>query len=422
MVITDVSIFVTRFETPPPDVTRDQTWYRTKNPEKTLPNIYHFLFDAYQTDYFLNSLKEDAETDAFDGFIMFENNYSIFGTTRGSLVSVFSSALPTDYQNEEEYRFSAFERHGLIFGLNNHGYKTICLNCGRSHRSVKDGPHKFEFISVRAKVPSEVLIDNSFYAYWFESYFPGFLTAVFQQEEGLTPTEKRFRLKLGRPVAQYQAYKELLDLESKLPPKNRYTFLHMLIPHSPFILDKDCSFRSDLQTSGRLEQAACAYSMVKGLIDLLKQLGRFDDSVIVIHADHGAIETRFEIADKLRPLVVNSKDVTVDEAVKALAVRRALLLIKPAGEFAPDEFIIRQSYTSLVDIGPTIYGMAEVPIPTHFHGRDISKRPKINAADPDTGREFVIFDERDDNAAYQITDGAMRFLGDVNKGYSAELK
>ena len=52
MVITDVSIFVARFETPPPDVARDQTWYQTKNPEKTLPNIYHFLFDAYQTDFF----------------------------------------------------------------------------------------------------------------------------------------------------------------------------------------------------------------------------------------------------------------------------------------------------------------------------------------------------------------------------------
>ena len=251
MVITDVSIFAARFETPPPEVTRDQTWYQTKNPEKTLPNIYHFLFDAYQTDFFLNSLKEDAETDAFDGFIMFENNYSVFGHTRKSLISIFSSALPTDYQNEEEYRLSAFQRRGLVFGLNNQGYKTICLNCWRSIGRSRRGPHKFEFISTTPKVPSEVLVDNSFYVYWFESYFPELLTSPFQQEKDPIPASQ---VRRGKPVVNYHAYKEFLSLEPQLSPKNRYTFLHMLMPHDPYVLHKDCSFDSDLQTTGDLNK------------------------------------------------------------------------------------------------------------------------------------------------------------------------
>jgi hypothetical protein len=422
MAITDVSLFVTRFEMPPPDVTRDQGWYQTKNPEKTLPNIYHFLFDGYQTDYFLNSLKEDAETDAFDGFILFENNYSVFGLTRDSLVSIFSSALPTDYQNEEEYRLAAFQGQGLVFGLNRQGYKTICLNCRRSNRRVEDGPHKFGLNSMSPKIPSKVLVDNSFYVYWFESYFPEFLTAPFQQEEAQIPTEEQFRLKKSRPVVHYQAYKEFLDLEPRLSPKNRYTFIHMLIPHNPYVLRRDCSFSSDLQPTDRFEQAACAYSMVKRLIDLLKHLGRFDDSVIVIHADHGVGDIGPGTADSVRPLVADSKDVTVREAVNHLVRRRALLLVKPVSELAPNEFIKRQTYTSLLDVAPTIYGMAGVPIPKHFRGRDLSKRSRITAADPIAERKFVIFDDRHDNAAYQITDGAMRYLGDANKGYSSELK
>ena len=96
---------------------------------------------------------------------MFENNYSIFGMTKDSLVSIFSSALPTDYQNDKEYRLSAFQRQGLVFGLNNQGYKTICLNCRRVHRKVDNGPHKFDLISTEPKLPSKVLVDNSFYVY-----------------------------------------------------------------------------------------------------------------------------------------------------------------------------------------------------------------------------------------------------------------
>jgi hypothetical protein len=382
------------------------------------------LFDAYQTDYFLNSLKEDAETDSFDGFILFENNYSVFSMTRDSLVSIFSSALPTDYQNENEYRLAAFQQQGLVFGLNNQGYKTICLNCFRpAHHWVEDGPHNFEFRSFSPKVPSKVMVDNSFYVYWFESYFPKFLTVPLHQEKSPIPTEEQFKLKDSRPIVHHQAYREFLDLEAKLSPKNRYTFMHLIIPHHPYVLRKDCSFSSNLENTERIEQAACAYSLIKGLINHLKQVGRFDDSIIVIHADHGFGETRaFGIEDKLRPLVADSKDVTVPVAVGHLARRRALLLIKPAGEFTPKEFIKSQTYTSLVDLGPTIYGMAEVPIPKHFHGRDISKRAESIAADPNADRKFVIFDDRDDNAAYHISDGAMKYLGNATEGYSTELR
>jgi hypothetical protein len=331
--------------------------------------------------------------------------------------------LPTDYQNEKEYRAAAFRGQGLVFGLNDQGYKTICLNCEKWHRRVKDGPHNFELFSRTPKVPSKVLVDNSFYVYWFESYFPKILTVPFQQEKNPIPTEEQFRLKNGRPIVHHQAYREFLDLEPKLSPKNRYTYLHLLIPHHPYVLRKDCSFSSDLENTEKIEQAACAYSLVKGLIDRLKQVDRFDDSIIVIHADHGFGEKRaFGIEDRLRPLVVDSKDIPVHHAVSYLAIRRALLLIKPAGEFAPKEFIKSQTYTSLVDLGPTIYGMAAVPIPKHFHGRDISKRARDKPAGPNADRKFVIIDDRNDNAAYHISDGAMKYLGDANKGYSTELR
>ena len=162
--------------------------------------------------------------------------------------------------------------------------------------------------------------------------------------------------------------------------------------------------------------------MIKGIIDLLKKLGRFNESVIVIHADHGVGDIDLRVADRLRPLVADSKDLSVREAPHSPSQEEGLTFDQTCPEFARNEFKKSQTYTSLVDLGPTIYGMAKVPIPKHFRGRDISKRSKIIVVGPNMDRKFVILDDNNNNAAYQITDGAMKYLGDADNGYSTELK
>ena len=43
------------------------------------------------------------------------------------------------------------------------------------------------------------------------------------------------------PVASYSSFLELVREEKDLPKSGRYTFVHLLIPHTPYVLRGDCS-------------------------------------------------------------------------------------------------------------------------------------------------------------------------------------
>jgi hypothetical protein len=70
--------------------------------------------------------------------------------------------------------------------------------------------------------------------------------------------------------------------EETLPSKGRYTYVHLIIPHFPFVLNQDCSYDGDYEITGPLEQSLCATSLIVRLVECLKGLGRFDESIVLL--------------------------------------------------------------------------------------------------------------------------------------------
>jgi hypothetical protein len=121
-------------------------------------------------------------------------------------------------------------------------------------------------------------------------------------------------------------------------------FVHLLLPHDPFILDANCQLKSDgslwLAPQSALwwyqikadprrrlaryyeyyKQVTCLHRRLSGIFERLEQRGKLDDATVMIHGDHGSRITIIE------PFTGNERLLTpgdiIDSVSTIFAVRR----------------------------------------------------------------------------------------------------
>ena len=92
-------------------------------------------------------------------------------------------------------------------------------------------------------------------------------------------------------------------------PRGTMIFAHILVPHAPYPLGRDCKVKEDLNYPYNLgksppsneridksraphykryfKQTICVYRKLEGLLQKMEDAGRFEDAIVVIHGDHG---------------------------------------------------------------------------------------------------------------------------------------
>ena len=137
-----------------------------------------------------------------------------------------------------------------------------------------------------------------------------------------------------------------------LPRAGQYLGGHFLLPHEPFVLNSNCGFEPDRDTTGPalVEQNACAVRQMTRFADELRKLNLFDNSMIVIQSDHGKVR-----------------------------VKRPLLLVKYPGAHAGDadrpgrqppgpdysgraELSVQKHLVELIDVVPTLLGILGITL------------------------------------------------------------
>jgi hypothetical protein len=101
-----------------------------KDPEDTppdgrqRPNVYHLLFDEYQTDLFLQTLTPAVKAQ-LPGFVLFPQTTTYFGRTAMSLASIFSGRTYDFESSQDAYKRAAFESdRSILYWLKQAGYET----------------------------------------------------------------------------------------------------------------------------------------------------------------------------------------------------------------------------------------------------------------------------------------------------------
>lgn len=375
--------------------------YDFEKKDGRMPNIYHIVFDEYQTEMFEDTLTPLVEKE-LGGFIFYPENATVYGRTAMSLASVFGG-VSYDYKTTQiSYHKKALNsKQSLLYQLKNSGYETSAY----IHKVYSFDIDLFDSFTEH-KNNSSVQFDNSvytkmFFNIWVYGYMPKILSEKIVAEDFIQQIKTRNVIADSGPVRSLKSFKNIIEDEKNQSDKNRYVFIHLILPHFPYLLDKDCRYRIDKKTSVT-EQSKCATKLLTDFIDELKRLGRFEDSLIIVQADHGRFLTDGQI--KRNDDIYYSED-------WARARSRPLLLIKTPQRKSSDIFSKSTAPTTLLDIYPTVIDSLEIETYVKLEGFSLKDFRVI----PDRVRYYHFFDKldgserTDEMKRYIITDKGVKF-------------
>lgn len=317
----------------------------------SLPNVYHLVLDSFEPDVFDRVWPADAP---LDGFVYFTRTRSLFFATEPSMASVFSSrrpehipylatalAAPESLPNRLRaagYRTVAYLPPG-VYPPGAGPFDAIVWHSAALSESERASLHRWLFLRlwVATTLPAGVV----------DRLAAGNLFGL-DAEELRSLRNQRMSV-LTQPVETLLSFERYLGHEATLPPVGRYTLVHLLVPHNPYVLAADCS-HSDLRAkTDVLSQSRCATLVLQRFLDRLDRLGRLRDSVVLIHSDHSSIPT------ENGAFVAKNGD---NPALLLLKPRHGSGTLRRAGEPA-----------SLLDVTPTLLQMLGLPASPLHQGR-----------------------------------------------------
>lgn len=356
-----------------------------------LPDIYHLVFDEFQTDMFVALLDENAKEE-LRGVTWFPNASTPFGRTEMALASLFSGT-PYDYREPPaDYIRKAFtSRQSLLTQLRSLGYQTI----GLLHVVYpRDASSPFQETYFHKDLAKSVAADQRglFVSLWLYAHLPEFLTQRVLPEHHFDQLESETLLPNDAPLVSLLSFRRFLEWESETIRKGgRYIFVHLVLPHVPNVLSADCSYRRGRKTT-IVDQTSCAVGEIGAFLEMLRDQGRFKDALVLIHGDHGS---RYVYEDgTLRP--AQDRYYGHDWS---WARSRPLVLIKPAGVGPTQDFMTDERATDLFDLFPTVFANLGRSAPIPLVGSSLLAEPAAER------QRFYHFYDKD---RAQIVDGTLK--------------
>jgi len=149
--------------------------------------------------------------------------------------------------------------------------------------------------------------------------------------------------------------KEFSDAENN---SKTFKFYHMYMPHAPFLLDKELNYRTDAHGfSAYQEYAIASLKLMGGYLSKLKSIGAYDNSAIIITADHGGGEYHDRSYDHK-----SGEYKKIPTIGRQVASGKPLLLVKEFSNNGP--LSLSDKPLSLLDVAPTLGDFAGISIDT----------------------------------------------------------
>ena len=328
-------------------------------------NVIHIVLDAFQSDVFHEILENDpAVVDSLSGFVFFVDHAGAFRTTVASIPAMLTGEV---YRNQEPIqpfvRRIAAQR-SLLGVLREHGFETDAVSIHPQGLEPATNayliPKPYVSYGEYARFAGWQLVDLSLFRHaphalkrWVYNDQSWRLQTLFGQSDDGATTQRRYHADNGRAFLDDFVRRVRVNREQPV-----YKYLHVGIPHFPLVLDADCEFIGvNLSTrDGFLGQATCAANLVTRLLDRLRTLGVYDDSVIVLSSDHGAgMPPKDFVNDQL---LVHDQPLPFEDIGRIVGGARALLAVKAAHAAGP--LRISNAPTMITDIPATVMNMIGV--------------------------------------------------------------
>jgi len=323
-------------------------------------NIYHVVFDAYYGPWLQWSLDElSRNASELAGFTHYRRNVCHYYGSRSSFPSFMSGTMYSPDRTVTEWYTSA-DNDSIIHDLHERGFSSTFYGIAQYHgtrqsqEAYTDDPQGIGIVNIRLAAD-----------YWLLRIAPVALRHLVLDDHGAGPitgdTAGRVEGPSGdiRTLVSYRQFERFIADERFRPAGGHYVLAYFYPPHPPFQLDRYGNYVGE---SSYDEQLHLATNMLLEIVETLKELGKYESSLIIIHADHGAGYGALEChaGDPLRDFI--QMDEATSEAIQKIDPRGdsgmqiearylPLLLIKPLGVGAGGgDLTVNDALVQLMDL------------------------------------------------------------------------
>jgi hypothetical protein len=261
-------------------------------------NVLVVVLDGLQSSIAADVIRGTSSiANALDGFQYYPDTAGAARTTFLSLPAIHSGAVYSSDQRPGAYFVDAIKRRSFMNRFAAAGFDTVLVNpvesvCPSRVGLCLTGSELLDTAAARLTRESLQLVDLSLFR-----ASPGVLKRyIYNDGDWLTAGS------IGVPHNRWHVYegRQLLEelgnrmtVDDGLPTLK---FVHLFSTHPPYVLNDDCRTYSTGSLAHVAAQAKCSLLALVTLLDRLKAADAYDNTVIVVMADHGIDPDAYGVA------------------------------------------------------------------------------------------------------------------------------
>jgi hypothetical protein len=279
------------------------------------PNIVFIGLDGLSYDEFSRQLQDDTDLkEAFDGYDVYSSAYSEHCGTLDALVSLLTSQVLESESKPARRR--AISKSSLPVRLSSQGYRSHYIGPYPLSEDDAETWATSHYLWNFGTPANALLFEKAYSLQLLQLGVIRYLPNLFannlpvQSVELIGDALKTFSLHnfkyLPRRqrlnvVKQFQVFNESI---STLPSNLQFVFFFTVLTHHPYAFSPNCHAVKNLGSSSlgnRQHSLQCAFRLTRSLLNKIRQLPWYDESLVVIFSDHGLQRDRDRISLAIKP-------------------------------------------------------------------------------------------------------------------------
>lgn len=319
-------------------------------------NVLHVIIDGFQGDIFQELMEHPAVGAQFqallDGFEFYPETLAAFPYTQFSVPSFLAGRVYQNDRPKDAFLDEVLAGPSLFSAAAKQGF-AVDLMLGSSYltnRFAAVGADNLLNIDALGTPPRLVSAIKLLDLALFRSAPHYLKRGVYNQQQWLLSGNLGAGDNTGLAYFRHERFLSGFTQNASADrDRPTYKYLHVMSAHRPMVVDSDCRHHGGVLPDTRdtlLVQSKCALDSIARLLVRLKELGIYDDMLIVLQSDHGGwVPTR-----RLNPPARMRDGTELPWTVTSLA--SPLLAIKRPGASGPLRSV--KSLASLLDLPDTV--------------------------------------------------------------------
>ena len=339
-------------------------------------NVLHIILDGFQADVFNEIISDDVigphYQSALQGFTFFKDNIGAFPTTYMAVPAFMSGEIYRNHIPKKAFLQSVLGGKSIINTAFEAGYELDLVSEEYWIGKYIAAKHTNSYLipttqraTAQARVLDEAakLLDLTLFRLG-----PHFLKKYIHNDQVWIVQPAIFGSN-NLPFWYFEHTAFLNGLTENMSADRAapvYKLIHVMNTHWPMVVDGNCEYVGGSLPRNRVTvttQSRCSLDVIIRLLDKMKQLGIYENSLIVLMADHGAGLAPYEL--KARPAENGEDAVLINPKVVSMAT--PLMAVKPPGASGPLQ--VSSAPSSYTDIPITIASI--LGLESEFGGRPV---------------------------------------------------